>query len=153
MNLSNFMENVFIDVFFRGQTATINGKSLSWSAAPTLYVALYTSNPTDAGGGTEVSGGSYARAAIASSLANWAGTQGSGTTVASNGATGQTSNNVAIQFPTPTADWGTITGFGVHDAASGGNLIVWGAFTGTKLVKAGDAAPAINATQLTIELA
>jgi hypothetical protein len=75
----------------------------------------------------EVTGGGYARVTYANSLANWAGTQGAGTTVASNGTTGQTSNNNAVTFPQATANWNTapekIWGFGIWDAVSGGNLI------------------------------
>jgi len=127
--MSDFLENKLIDQLFRGQTAP---------TTTTLYVGLLTAAPSDSGGGTEVSGGSYARASIASSLANWAGTQAAGSTVASSGTGGQTSNNTAITFATPTAGWGTVTHFGIFDASSGGNLLFWGALTIAKTINQAD---------------
>ena len=50
----------------------------------------------------------------------------------------QTSNNGAITFPTPTAGWGTVTHFGIYDAASGGNLLFFGALTIAKTVNQAD---------------
>ena len=137
---SDFMENTFVDVMFRGQNATINGKTLTWSAAPTLYFALFTAAPSDSGGGTEVTIGSnaYARASITGSLTNFNGTHGT-TTGASSGTGGQTSNAVDINFATPTpAGWGTITSWGIYDAASGGNLLFWGTLTSNKTINASD---------------
>jgi hypothetical protein len=127
--MSDYLENKLIDQLFRGQTAP---------TTTTLYVGLLTAAPSDSGGGTEVSGGSYARVAVASSLANWAGTQSAGSTVASSGTGGQTSNNAAITFPTPAATWGTVTHFGIYDASSGGNLLFWGALTISKTINQAD---------------
>lgn len=127
--ISDFLENKLIDQLFRGQSA---------ATTSTLYVALLTSAPSDSGGGTEVSGGSYARVAVTSSLANWAGSQGAGTTTASSGTGGQTSNNAAINFPTPSANWGAVTHFGIYDSASGGNLLFWGALTISKTINQAD---------------
>jgi len=96
--MTDFLENQLIDQIFRGQSAPTTA---------TLYVGLFTGAPSDAAGGTEVSTNGYARVAVTSSLANWAGTQSAGSTVASSGTGGQTSNNVAITFPTPTGGgWG-----------------------------------------------
>lgn len=127
--MSDYLENKLVDQLFRGQSAP---------ATTTLYVALYTSAPSDSGGGTEVSGGAYARVAVTSSLANWAGTQSAGSTVASSGTGGQTSNNAAITFPTPTAGWGTVTHFAIYDAASAGNELFWGALTIAKTINQAD---------------
>ena len=127
--MSDYLENKLVDQLFRGQTAPTTS---------TLYVALYTSAPSDAGGGTEVSGGAYARVAVTSSLANWAGTQSAGSTAASSGSGGQTSNNTAITFPTPTAGWGTVTHFAIYDAATGGNELFWGALTIAKTINQAD---------------
>lgn len=127
--MSDYLENKLVDQLFRGQTAP---------TTTTLYVALLTAAPSDSGGGTEVTGGSYARVAVTSSLANWAGTQSAGSTVASSGTGGQTSNNAAITFPTPSATWGTVTHFGIYDAASGGNLLFWGALTINKTINQSD---------------
>lgn len=94
---------------------------------PTVYIALYTATPSDSGGGTEVTGGSYVR--YTTSGATWnAATVGAGST----------SNAVDIIFVTATANWGTITGVGIHDAVSAGNLIWWGDLSATKVVNNGD---------------
>lgn len=127
--MSDFLENKIIDQLFRGQ---------AYAFPSTLYVGLFTAAPSDAGGGTEVSGGSYARASVAASLANFAGTQGAGTTTASSGNSGTTSNNASITFVTPTAGWGTVTSFGVYDAATGGNLLFFGTLSISKTINQGD---------------
>lgn len=56
------LENRTLDHRFRGQPDT---------PAATLYLALFTSATTDAGGGTEVTGNGYARVAIPCTLAAW----------------------------------------------------------------------------------
>jgi hypothetical protein len=80
---------------------------------PTAYVALFTTNPTDAGGGTEAAYTSYARVTTAGS--DW--TAASGTSGA---------NATAISFPACTGSTSTVTGFGLYDASSTGNLLAWG---------------------------
>lgn len=128
--MTNFLENGLIDQIFRAQTAPSTG---------TLYVALYTVIPTDAGGGSEVAGFGYARVGVSSSLANWAGTQSPGSTDPSSGTSGQTSNNVAITFPTPTGGgWGNVVGFAVHDSSVGGNMLLYGALTIPKTINEAD---------------
>lgn len=127
--MSDFLENKIIDQVFRGQ---------AYSFPATVYVGLFTASPSDVAGGTEVSGNNYSRVAVTSSLANWAGTQGSGTTVASTGNTGTTSNNTQITFTTPSANWGTVVAFGMFDAATGGNLLFYGTLTLAKTVNQGD---------------
>lgn len=150
---SDFAENKLIDFLFRGQALGITGASAAAGSGPaTLYVALFTASPADAGGGTEVSGGAYARVAVTSSLANWAGTQGAGTTAASSGTSGTTSNNNPITFPSPTANWGSVVAVGIYDAATGGNLIAWGALTASKTVNNGDAAPTFTAGALQFQV-
>lgn len=93
--ISNYLENVIINHFLRN-TAT--------SSPSAVYLALYTTDPTDADTGTEVSGGSYARQAITFSAPS----------------NGSTSNSSTITFPTATGNWGTITHMGIRDASSGG---------------------------------
>ena len=138
--------------------STLTDNSVTWTAvsgAPaflTVYVALLTAAPSDSGGGTEVSGGSYARVAVTASMANWAGTQSSGSTTASTGTSGTTSNNSTITFPAPTANWGTVTYFAVYDQATGGNLIYWAALTTSKTINNGDAAPSFAAAALTFQV-
>lgn len=151
--MSDTLENKLIDFIFRAQALGITGATAAAGTGPaTLYVALYTANPTDSTAGTEVSGGSYARVAVTSSLANWAGTQGAGTTAVSSGTSGTTSNNAAITFPAPTANWGVITGVGLLDASTAGNLLFFGALTTNKTVNNGDPAPSFAISALTVQL-
>jgi hypothetical protein len=140
--MTDYLENKIIDWLLRGQ---------SFTPPATVYVALFTAAPSDAGGGTEVSGGSYARVAVIASLANWAGTQSAGSTTASSGTTGTTSNNSSITFPAPTANWGVVTHFGIFDAASSGNLLIWSALGTAKTINNGDAAPFFPAGALTFQ--
>lgn len=141
--LTDYAENKLVDAILRGQ---------SLGAPATGYVALYTVCPTDSAAGTEVTGGSYARVAITSSLANWAGTQGAGTTVASTGTNGTTSNNIVLTYPAPTANWGVVTCWGILDAASAGNLWIYSALTVNKTINNGDAAPSFAAGAATFQI-
>ena len=151
--MSDFLENKLIDFLFRGQALGITGASAAAATGPTsLFYALLTAAPTDAGGGTEVTGGSYARVTVTSSLANYAGTQGAASTPVSSGTTGTTSNNGTITFPAPTANWGSVTHFGVYDATAAGNLLFWGALTIAKTVNNGDAAPSFAAAAFTLQI-
>jgi hypothetical protein len=151
---TDFAENKIIDWLFRGQAIGITGASAAAGTGPTnLYVGLFTTNPTDSTAGTEVSGNAYARVTVASSLANWAGTQAAASTVASSGNTGTTSNNGTITFPAPTpGNWGVVTGFGIFDAATGGNLLIYGALTTSKTINNGDSAPSFAAGALTFQI-
>lgn len=109
-----------------------------------VYVALFTAAPSDAGGGTEVSGGSYARVAVAPADANWSAPDATG---------GLTDNVAAITFPTPTANWGQVTYFAIFDRATGGNMLIWGALTQAKTINNGDPAPSFPIGALDITLA
>lgn len=140
-SLTDYGENAIVDALFRGQAL---------GAPATFYVGLYTSACSDAGGGTEVTGGSYARVAVTSSLANWAGTQSAGSTTASTGTGGVTSNNAAISFPAPTANWGSITHFALLDASTAGNMWICQTLTAAKTVNSGDASPSFAVGALTV---
>lgn len=142
--MSDYLENKLVDHILRAQTFT---------APATVYVSLHTSATTDAGGGTEVTGGSYARVAVTSSLANWAGTQSAGSTTASSGTGGATSNNAAITFPAPSASWGTISHFAIWDASTAGNMLFHGSLTTSKTVNNGDAAPSFAIAALSLTFA
>ncbi|MCP5246067.1 MAG: hypothetical protein H6937_08995 [Burkholderiales bacterium] len=142
-SLSDYLENKIIDAFLRGQAFTMPA---------TTYIALATTAGSDAACGTEVTGGSYARVAVTSSLANWAGTQSAGSTTASTGTGGQTSNNNVITFPAPTANWGQVTEFCVFDASTAGNLLFRAALTTAKTINNGDAAPSFAAGALTFQI-
>lgn len=150
---TDFAENKLIDFLFRGQALGITGATAAAGTGPaTLYMALFTAAPTDAGGGTEVTGGSYARVAITSALANWAGTQAAASTVASSGTIGTTSNNAAVTFPAPTAAWGVVTSSGVFDALTGGNLLIYGNLSTSKTINNGDAAPSFPAASFSFQI-
>jgi hypothetical protein len=116
--------------------------------------AVWTEQTTalEAGTFTEVAGGSYARPAVVGSLANFSGTQGAGTTIASSGTGGTISNNVLIPYPAPTANWGLIFGVMIMDALAAGNALLWGALTTPKQVNNGDAAPAFPAATIQIQI-
>ena len=88
------------------------------------YVALYTVAPGEAGGGTEVSGGSYARTAVTFTVSGTAPTTAS--------------NSGAVEFPTATGSWGTIVAAGIFDASTSGNLLAYADLTTSKTVDSGD---------------
>jgi hypothetical protein len=142
-NMTDFAENKVIDAILRGQ---------SLGAPATWHIGLLTASCSDSAGGTEVSGGSYARVAVTASLANWAGTQSSGSTTASSGTGGTSSNNNAITFASPTANWGSITHVAFYDASTGGNIWFCTALTVAKTVNNGDAAPSFAAAALTQQI-
>ena len=128
-DLTNFAENKIADAVFRGQTL---------GAPANFHIGLDTAACNEAGAGTEVTGGSYARVSVAASLANFAGTQSAGSTTASTGTGGTTSNNVAITFPTPTAGWGTVVSVRWWDAASSGNAWICTPLSVSKTINIGD---------------
>lgn len=129
--MTDYLENKIIDWLLRAQTFT---------PPATTYVGLFTVAPTDSTAGTEVSGGSYARVAVTSALANWAGTQAALSTSVSSGTGGTTSNNAAITFPTATANWGTVVAFGLFDAITSGNLLIYANLTASRSVTNGSTA-------------
>jgi hypothetical protein len=131
--LSDYAEGQIRAHIFRTATFTKPGG---------LWISLHTADPTDAGTGAEVTGGSYARVARAPLDANW---------TAASATNGLTDNAAAITFPAPTANWGVVTHFGIWDAATTGNLLIYGALTTPKTINSGDAAPsfAISALQIT----
>ena|SRR3990167_6825504 len=93
----------------------------------TVYVALFTVTPGEAGGGTEVTGGSYARVAVTNNATNFPASLYQGK-----------SNATTITFPTATADWGTIVGTALFDASTAGNMLFWSALNASKVVSNGD---------------
>lgn len=110
---SNYLENALIDAVLR---------NTSYTSPTTVYVALYTTDPTDADTGTEVSGNAYARQSVTfSSPSN-----------------GSTSNSLAVEFPQATGSWGTVSYIGLRDALSGGNLLFHTALDASKTISTGD---------------
>lgn len=115
MSKTDYLENKILDHIL-GKTAY---------TMPAVYVGLFTAAPSESGGGTEVSGGSYARKSTVG--ADWNAASG-----------GSSSNANAIVFITPTGSWGTITHYGIFDAASGGNLLRYAVLTASKTIGSGD---------------
>lgn len=130
MNISNYLEAALLNAVFR---------NTSYTSPATVYLALYTSNPTDADTGTEVSGGSYVRQAVTFSAPSQVG--GKATIL----------NSSDITFPVATADWGTITHIGLRDASTSGNLLYYGAITNPRSILTNDRLKVL-ANDLTIDL-
>lgn len=141
--LSDFTENKLVDHVLRG---------LAWTAPSALYVALMTSAPSDSGGGTEVSGGSYARVQVGPSASAWKSTNGA-TSGASTGTGGQSLNGSTITYPSPSGNWGVVTHVAIYDASIGGNLIAWGALALPKTINASDSAPSFGVDSFSITFA
>lgn len=112
MSFSNTFETRVLTFVFTAASVT---RPTAW------FVALFTAAPGEPGGGTEVSGGGYVRRAAAFSV--------SGNTATNSG---------ALEYPTATASYGTVTHIGVFDASSGGNLIAYAALTASKAIDTGD---------------
>lgn len=124
---SNYLENAVINAVLR---------NTSYTSPTTVYVGLYTTDPTDADSGTEVSGGSYARTSVTFDAPS----------------NGVTQNTADLTFPTATASWGTVTHIGLHDASTGGNLLFHTALDTSKAIDSGDIFK-ITTGNLTVTLA
>jgi hypothetical protein len=111
--MSNYLENALINATLR---------NTSFTSPSVVYLGLYTSDPTDADTGTEVTGGSYARQAITFGAPS----------------NGVSTNSAAIEFPQATGNWGTIGWVGIEDALSGGNLLYHTALDASKTISTGD---------------
>jgi len=111
--MSNYLENALINVTLR---------ATSYTAPTTVYVALYTTDPTDADTGTEVTGGSYARTSVTFAAPS----------------NGVTTNSADITFPTCTLAWGTVTHIGIRDASTAGNLLYHTPLDASKTIDLGD---------------
>jgi hypothetical protein len=111
--MSNHLENALINATLR---------NTAYTSPTTVYVGLYTSDPTDANTGTEVSGGSYARTSVTFGAPS----------------NGVTTNSGAVEFPQATASWGTVGWIGILDAATSGNLLYHTALDTSKTIDNGD---------------
>lgn len=110
-NLSNYLEDKVLDHILG---------TAAYTMPTTVYVALYTAAPNDTGGGTQVTGGSYARQ----------------TAVFDAAASGATQNTANLDFTNMPAC--TVVAIGVFDALTVGNLLVWGTLSSNKSLDAGD---------------
>ena len=111
--LSNYLENALINATLR---------NTSYTSPAAVYISLHTADPTDAGTGTEVAGGSYIR-------------QSATFGAPSNGVSTTTAD---ITFPQATANWGTIGWIGIWDAQTTGNLLYHTALDTSKAIDNGD---------------
>jgi hypothetical protein len=111
--MSNYLENALINVTLR---------ATAYTAPTTVYLALYTTDPTDADTGTECSGTSYARQAITFGAPS----------------NGVSTNSAAIEFPQAGGAWGTITHIGIRDALTVGNLLYHTPLDASKTIATGD---------------
>jgi hypothetical protein len=110
---TNYLEAKLLDHVLR---------NVNFTSPTTAYIGLFTSAPNDSGGGTEVSGGSYARQAASFSAASG----------------GLTTTDTDITFPQATGNWGTVVAIGIHDADTSGNLLMYTDLTTSKTIETGD---------------
>lgn len=103
--------------------------------SPSTWAALYTAAPGETGGGTEVTGGSYARQRI---FANGGGSPDWNLAVSEGGGGFVVDNSDDVVFPVATADWGTVTHTAILDAVTLGNMLYYGALTASKTVNTND---------------
>lgn len=127
--MSNYLENALLN-------ATLN--NTTYTSPATTYLALFTSDPTDAGTGTEVSGGSYARQALSFDTAS--------------GTSGLVATDADVEFPQATGSWGTVGWIGIYDASTSGNLLYHTALDVSKAIDTGDIFK-ISTGSLTVALA
>lgn len=125
--MSDYLENKIFNHVLR---------NTAYTAPSAVYLALFTADPTDAGTGTEVTGGGYARQLIAFG----APTNGAG------------ANSGDLLFPIATANWGAITHIGIFDAVSAGNLLFHGQLTTAKTINTDDQLK-VTAGDITVTLA
>jgi hypothetical protein len=111
--MSNYLENALINATLR---------NTSYTSPTTVYLALYTTDPTDADTGTECSGTSYARQSITFGAPS----------------NGVSTNSAAIEFPQAGGSWGTITHIGIRDALTTGNLLYHTPLDASKTIATGD---------------
>ena len=122
--LSDYLEAKYLDLTYNG---------VAFTPPASVFIALYTTDPTDADTGTEVSGGGYTRAQV---NPNGGGAPQFDLAVV-DGAGSMVANADDIEFPAATAAWGTVTHFGIKDAAAGGNLLHHGVLDDAQVVGIG----------------
>jgi hypothetical protein len=111
--LSNYLENKLLDHVLR---------NVSYTSPTTVYVGLFTTDPTDGNTGTEVSGGSYARQVLSVTTASG----------------GIVTSSADVTFPQATGSWGTISHLGLLDALTSGNLLMHTPLTTSRAIETGD---------------
>ena len=111
--LSNYLENQLLDHVLR---------NVSYTSPTTVYVGLFTSDPTDDNTGTEVSGGSYARQILSVTTASG----------------GIVTSSADVTFPQATGSWGTVSHIGLLDSLTSGNLLMHTPLTTSRAIESGD---------------
>lgn len=118
-------------------------KNVSYTSPANVYLALYTASPTDADTGTEVVGSvGYTRKLVSPATWTYVGVVFEWWQLAS-----------TIEFGPATGSWGTITHFGLRDASSGGNLLIWGALTTPTAVTTGQLFSFLAGASLVVQFA
>jgi hypothetical protein len=131
MSKSNAFENSLLQLLFNNvDIANIGdaGGIQNSATAGSLYLALHTADPGEAGDQTtnECAYGSYARVAVARTVGGW--------TVSGNTA----SNTALAQFPECTSGSETITYVSIGVASAGASVILYsGALTASRSVSSG----------------
>lgn len=123
---------------------TVNDGSVVWTDQYTALEAGVSGNLPG-----EFTGGTYARQPIVASLANMAGTQSAGSTTASTGSGGTTSNNNVLTFNGGTG--GNCGLFAWYDASTSGNMLEYGFITGGSVPVASGATLTFAAAALTVQ--
>lgn len=111
--LSDYAENEILDHLLGTGAYTM---------PTTVYVGLSTGSFNDDNSGTELTGNNYSRQSVSFGAAS----------------SGTASNDAAVEFSAATGSWGTVSHFGLFDASSGGNLLIHGALTASKVIESGD---------------
>jgi len=111
--LSDYAENKILDHLLGTSAYTFPSQA---------YLGLSTGSLGDDASGTELSGNNYSRVVINFDAAS----------------SGTTDNSAAVEFAAATGSWGSVSHFGIYDAASSGNLLVHGAFSAAKTIGSGD---------------
>ncbi len=120
-----------------GAGGTVADGTVVWTEVTDLFAAgTFT-------GAEQASAGSYARASLASSTANWA--------AATSARPSASVTSAAITFATPTANWGQCVGYMKCDASTAGNVWEWGCFN-TAITAGSGSSPSIPAGDLTLTL-
>lgn len=120
-NMSNYLEDKIQDHVLGGG---------DYTRPATVYIGLWTATLDDTSTGAtsgEVSGSNYSRVAVTNNATNFPASS-----------SGEKHNGTAINFPTPSGSWGTVTHVAILDASSAGNILYWIALTASKAINSGD---------------
>jgi len=126
--LSDYAEVKILDIITGRSGVSFNGTT---TTGTTMYLGLSTGDFSDTGSGSSeltIGTNGYARAAVAFDAA----------TVGTGAPASTTQNTSAIDFNAATGNWGTISNWGLYDAATGGNVVLTGSFSASKTIETND---------------